>query len=210
MAKLKGPLFSLHASGALAKTLVYFGWKGLKVVRSYVIPANPNTTDQQTQRGYLTTAVALIHAAIIAAANALDEDDQNAYRRLAGTHPTPRTWFNEAVKQCVDAEVAGFGQVIYANGTITDPTVAAFDMIMTLEEAAGITLAAATFFFGSTPSNLIHQHAATVTPNTSVAIVAGDLSAFLTAGLRYYVQCRPNTADPAQGCNSGIYSFVAI
>jgi len=210
MAKLKGPLFSLHASGALAKTLVYFGWKGLKVVRSYVIPANPNTTDQQTQRGYMTTAVALIHAAEVAAANPLDEDDQSAYRRLAGTRPTPRTWFNEAVKQCVDAEVAGFGQVIYANGTISDPTVGSIDMIMTLEEGAGITVAAGKFLFGSSPSNLIHSKAATVTPNTSVALVAEDCSAFLTAGNRYYVQFRPDVADPAQGCDSGIYSFIGI
>src|SRR3989304_5419175 len=43
MAKLKAPLLSFGASGKLADTLVYFPWKGLAVVRSYVIPANPNT-----------------------------------------------------------------------------------------------------------------------------------------------------------------------
>ncbi|GAH96000.1 unnamed protein product, partial [marine sediment metagenome] len=37
MAKLKGPLFSLGASQQLGKALVFFGWKGLDVVREYVI-----------------------------------------------------------------------------------------------------------------------------------------------------------------------------
>lgn len=209
MAKLRGPLFSLSASGAIAKTLVYLGWKGLKVVRQYVVPANPQTTDQTTQRGYMTAAVALIHAAEIAAADPLDEDDQVAYARLASTRPTPRTWFNEAVKQCVDANVATNGAVIYANGTISDKTANSIDLILTLEEAAGITVAAGKFFFGISPSNLIHSKAATIVPNTSAALTNEDCSAFLTAGIRYYLQFRPDVADPAEGCNSGIYSFVA-
>jgi len=50
MAKVKGPLFSLDARGQIAKTLVYMGWKGIADVRKYVIPANPNTAAQQTQR----------------------------------------------------------------------------------------------------------------------------------------------------------------
>src|SRR3990172_862086 len=62
MAKLKAPLLSFGASGKLADTLVYFPWKGLAVVRSYVIPANPNSAGQQTQRGILTESVASWHA----------------------------------------------------------------------------------------------------------------------------------------------------
>lgn len=34
------------ASGALAKAVVHFPWKGLSVVRKYVIPANTKTEDQ--------------------------------------------------------------------------------------------------------------------------------------------------------------------
>src|SRR3972149_2455449 len=47
MAKLKAPLLSFGASGKLADTLVYFPWKGLAVVRSYVIPppAGPDHVD---------------------------------------------------------------------------------------------------------------------------------------------------------------------
>jgi len=41
MAKVNAPLFSFNASGKLANSLVYFAWKGLDVVRSYIVPANP-------------------------------------------------------------------------------------------------------------------------------------------------------------------------
>ncbi|MBA7587394.1 hypothetical protein ES708_29423 [subsurface metagenome] len=61
MAKVKGPLFSLGASGQLAKTLVYADWKGIDYVRQYVIPANPKTAEQQEQRGFFTAAIDAWH-----------------------------------------------------------------------------------------------------------------------------------------------------
>jgi len=46
MAKLTGPLFSVSASGKIADSLVYFGWKGLNVVRQWVVPTNKMSSDQ--------------------------------------------------------------------------------------------------------------------------------------------------------------------
>jgi hypothetical protein len=57
MAKTKAPFLSLGASGKLAGTLVASTWKGIKVMREYVVPANPNTAGQVTQRGYMTACV---------------------------------------------------------------------------------------------------------------------------------------------------------
>ena len=57
MAKVIGPLHSDSASGAYGKTLVFATWKGIKYVRAYVIPANPNTAAQQVIREYFSTAV---------------------------------------------------------------------------------------------------------------------------------------------------------
>lgn len=51
MAGLTGPLFSLDASGTIAKTLTYAKWRGIRYVRQRVIPANPNSTLQQNIRG---------------------------------------------------------------------------------------------------------------------------------------------------------------
>jgi len=50
MATTVAPLLSFGASGAIAKTQVYASWKGRPYARRYVIPANPNTVDQQETR----------------------------------------------------------------------------------------------------------------------------------------------------------------
>lgn len=53
MAKVTGPLQSFAASGKVAGSLVFFGWKGVNCVRQFVIPANPQSTNQGDVRIYL-------------------------------------------------------------------------------------------------------------------------------------------------------------
>jgi len=50
MAKVYMPLLSAQASGKLAKSMVHFYWKGLNVVRQWVIPTNPRDVNQQLVR----------------------------------------------------------------------------------------------------------------------------------------------------------------
>jgi len=50
MAKVTGPIHSDSASGKLADAMVFATWKGVKYVRQYVIPANPQSSDQGDQR----------------------------------------------------------------------------------------------------------------------------------------------------------------
>ena len=50
MAKVTGPLFSISASGKIANAMVFFGWKGINVVRKFVIPSNPQSATQGDQR----------------------------------------------------------------------------------------------------------------------------------------------------------------
>lgn len=50
MAKITAPLLSIGASGSIAKTLVASKWKGRPYFRQHVIPANPNSTEQQVTR----------------------------------------------------------------------------------------------------------------------------------------------------------------
>lgn len=57
MSRLTAPLLSFSASGQIAKTIVMSVWKGIPYARKYVVPANPNTAAQQTQRGYVTSVV---------------------------------------------------------------------------------------------------------------------------------------------------------
>lgn len=53
MAKVTGPLFSMSASGKLGNAIVHFGWKGLNVVRQWVIPANKMSLTQGSNRTFL-------------------------------------------------------------------------------------------------------------------------------------------------------------
>jgi len=209
LAKLNAPLFSFKASGKLANALVYFGWKGLNVVRSYVVPSNPKTAAQTTHRAYLTAAVAAIHAAQARPDNPMDEADQIAYAALGSTRPTPRTWFNEVCKLWIDAEVAGKTPCIYSDGAITDKDASAIDAFIKLNEETGSDLAAGKFYFGTSKTNLIHSEAAAITAGDKAVLVDADLSAFLTAGVKYYWQFRPDAGDDCEGADSGIYSFVA-
>lgn len=103
MAKPKAPLFGFGASGQLGKAIVYGSWKGIDVAREYVVPANPNSAAQSTQRGYLTYAVAQWHDAT----NVLLATDKAAWNRLAGVQSSPRSGYNEFVRRIVDEEVAG-------------------------------------------------------------------------------------------------------
>jgi len=54
MSKVTAPLLSFGASGSVAKTQVYSRWKGRAYVRRHVIPANPNSSEQQLTRNAFT------------------------------------------------------------------------------------------------------------------------------------------------------------
>jgi len=196
MAKLKAPLMSLGASGQLGKALVFFGWKGLNIVREHVVPSNPKTSGQTTQRGYLTTAVARIHTAQARATNPLDAADVSAYALAGSVRATPRTWFNEAVKMMIDALVAGDTATLYYDGAAT-PGVASLGMQMYAHYDAPT---AGKFYYGTSKTAMINSIAATIAGTSIMKTIPG-----LTTGVKYYVQFKPNTGDPAEGTYSGIY-----
>lgn len=103
MSKLTGPCLSLSASGKLAKSIVYAAWKGIAYARQYVTPANPNTAGQQTQRGYLTSALALWHD-VTYVLLALDLANLNRGASILGRI---MSGFNMYVKNYINSKVAG-------------------------------------------------------------------------------------------------------
>lgn len=209
MAKVKAPLFSFGASGKIADALVYFPWKGLNVVRSWVKPSNPRSTDQVTIRGYMTACVAAIHTAMGLAADPLDEDDKNAMAALASTFSTPRTWFNQMVKLWIDCERLSDIPIVYSNGTCVDPDKTDALLSLILNEETASQLAAGKFFYGTSKTALINSIAGVVVAGTSVSLTDAAGIADLVAGTKYYWQFRPDAADPCEGADSGIYDFVA-
>ena len=205
MAKLKAPLMSLGASGALGKTLVFFGWKGINVVREYVVPSNPDTTLQQTQRGYLRTLVAAIHTAQALAADALEEVDQIAYSNLAAAKGLIMTWFNMACKLGLDALRLGDGYTIYRSGDLDDDDKDDFRPTIGFVDDTVLKITNAKFYLGTSKTNMIHSEVANVIVGGGANLTAGNGFSGLTAGKKYYWQLRPDDADPCEGSDSGIY-----
>lgn len=199
MAKLKAPLMSLGASGALGEALVFFPWKGLNVVREYVTPSNPKTIGQTTQRGYLSNAVTRVHWAQARATNPLDAADISAYALKGSTHPTPRTWFNEAVKMMIDCLVASKKYPLYYDGAAS-PGASSLAMQMYAHLDAPT---AGKFYYGTSKTALVNSIAATIAGSSISKTIPG-----LTAGVKYYVQFRADAGDPAEGSYSGIYYGV--
>lgn len=146
MAKVTTPLLSFTARGQIGKTLVFFPWKGIDAVRSYVVPANPNTGAQQTQRGYLGDAVDLWHDI-----NLLPID-RSAWNRRAATEPTPMSGFNSFCKHMLDVLVPGDTPILCFDGALADVGGGAFSC--TIEEDGGAT--GVDLHWGYSPTSLIN------------------------------------------------------
>ena len=101
MAKVTAPLFSFGARGKLANSLVYFPWKGIDCVRSYVVPANPRTTAQTTQRDRMDDAVDEWHDATYSA------DDVSAWNRFANVLAAIMSGFNAMVRTFINEAILG-------------------------------------------------------------------------------------------------------
>lgn len=201
MAKLNAPLFSFRASGKIANALVYFGWKGLNVVRSYVVPANPKTTAQNTQRGYLIACVAMIHYAQGLAANPLDETDVSAYALLGSLQPTPRTWFNTIVRQWLKQRVATQHPSIFHGGSAVGGST---KLTVTMQVSSPeVSISDGLLVYGTSKSALVKALACTF-----AELNAGKDIPTLVAGTKYFVQFRSTLPAKQAGSNSGIYYGV--
>ena len=62
MAIVVGPLFSQEARGQFGKSVVFRRRKGQNVVSSYVIPANPDTSNQRQVRDYIRVSAAIVRS----------------------------------------------------------------------------------------------------------------------------------------------------
>lgn len=199
MAKLKAPLMSLGAAGQLGKSLVFFGWKGLDVVREYVIPTNPRTSAQVTQRGYMTDIVDKIHAAQASDTHPLTALDVRAYALLASVVQAATTWFNQCVRDGVNQLVAGLREAVFSGG-ITTP---AADQLTVEVWNIGIAPTAGFFWYGTSRTALVNKIASTPVGGSNAAIISG-----LTTGVKYFWQFRPTEPASLVGTRSGIYYGV--
>ncbi|MBA7573714.1 hypothetical protein ES708_15512 [subsurface metagenome] len=201
MAKVKAPLFSFKASGKLADSLVYFGWKGLNCIRSWVVPANPKSDAQKLQRGYMKTGVPAIHDAQALAAYPLNQADISAYSLWGSCYPTPRTWFNQAIKNWLDCFRAENEGAIFRSGQAIEGDTT-LDVTIFATKIDGSAITAGKFFWGSSKTALIHSGAAGIDAESHSANL---LIENLTNDTKYYWQFRVDETETCEGARSGIY-----
>ena len=209
MAKLKAPLFSFVASGKLADSLVFMTWKGLNTVRQYVIPANPQSDDQITQRAYMKVMVPAIHAAQARETQPLVSKDYAAYSALATKLGRVMTWFNMICKLGFDSMRNDDGYTIYSSGQTPDTDKDDFRPALFITDNGVIQVADGKFYLGTRPTNLLQSKVAAIVTGLSVMISEGLGFSGLVAGTKYYWQFRPDAEDPCEGADSGIYSALA-
>lgn len=198
MAKLKGPLFSLGATQQLGKSLVFFGWKGLNVVREYVVPANPKTDLQNKQRDKLTLAVRVVHGAM-AADPPLAEKDIFAYALWAGVVQAATTWFNQAVRHMIDQQRLAKWAMMFRGGSTTSVSEGLDVEVYSWETVADT----GQFNYGTSKTAMIKSEGSTPAVHKHSASLSG-----LTPGVKYYWQFEALTGDLAIGSKSGIYYGV--
>jgi len=88
MAKTRAPLLGFGASGQIGKTIVFGSWKGVGYARQHVIPANPQTAEQDLTRNLFGWI-----QAVYKQAPALFTDPWDAYAR--GKQLTARNAFGK-------------------------------------------------------------------------------------------------------------------
>lgn len=99
MAKVTMPLMSGTASGKIGDAIVFFGWKGINVVRGFVIPANPMSNDQGDQR--------LILGGVGRACGAVKKkSDYEGQLNTLGLIPAGQTKQSYLVKKIIDLYMA--------------------------------------------------------------------------------------------------------
>lgn len=192
MAKVKGPLFSLDARGKIADTLVYMGWKGLQTVRQYVIPSNPNSANQQTQRGYFSDAVDAWQASGYVTA------DVTAWNLLAQALKAVASGFNMFVRYYVNAKVAGNDFTILSNIATSSITANACDI--SADIASDETTKC---YYGTSITNMKEvEDGVFDVDHTDIALTG------LSSSTTYYFYLINEAASEAG--RTGIYSFTTL
>jgi len=177
MAKVKGPLFSLGATGKLADALVYMTWKGIADVRQYVIPANPKTALQSLQRGYMIDAVDMWHF------NPWNAADLTAFNGWAALSASAMSGFNRVIKEYLTARIAAGAWHPVHSLVISGVIATGFDIACTGEAAVAYTCN-----YGTSPTAMVNVNV--------VANVAGALTttlALLSTKTDYYFEIIPTT-----------------
>lgn len=171
MAKVLAPLFSTKARGQLGKSIVFFPWKSINAVRSYVIPANPNTAAQQAQRTIMTNGVAEWHNASYTA------KDKTAWNKFASTLAGALSGFNAMIRSFITVSVGGNDWIRIKNAEEANPGATDVDITVDATTAGDYTL-----HWGTSPTFMPESDTQTMAIN----VVTFDMSGLVDGVIYYY------------------------
>ncbi|GAH43740.1 unnamed protein product, partial [marine sediment metagenome] len=154
-------------------------------------------------RDYLKDAVAAIHLSQAQGTFPLVERDASAYALWGSTYKTPRTWFNQIVKNWLNQKVAGQVPIIF-RGTYLVPGDTECEIRGRASPESGDP-SGLNVHFGTSKTALIHIQAITQDQFEAGVEITG-----LTNGLKYYFQVRPTVQIAHQGSWSGIYYSTPV
>jgi len=115
MAKVTGPLFSVSASGAFGKALVFGSWKGRNTVRQLVTPANPMTQAQQDSRNAVRVVGNAQHWANLATVKG-DSRTLTDKELLIAAAPAGEAWNGFLSKSMIGAGALSYAAAVAAWG----------------------------------------------------------------------------------------------
>lgn len=192
MAKVKAPLMSFDARGQIAKSLVYMGWKGLKTVRQYVIPANPKSTLQQAQRTKFATAVGQWHT------DGFTSDDASAWNLLALSLKEALSGFNIYIRLKLKALIKAVTWNPIFDVTIGTIIATGAHVLATGEGELSYTV-----YYGVSKTAMFN----TEDGDAIAGVIDIELTG-LVASTKYYCYIKEVTAT--ESARTGIYSFETI
>jgi len=196
MAKLKAPLLSLGATGKLASTLVFSTWKGLKTAREYVVPANPQSAAQTTQRTLFADMVASWRNYFT------DATMRTAWNLAAQVGSKVQSGFNAAISAMTQIAAsdpdASFAQSAAAVGAASQNV--AWTMKNVDDGATGDESGDFEVWVGTAPDSLLLNGTAAISGGTITSADLGD------EGDVVYAQIRKD-GHPRSGI--GVYTLLA-
>ena len=148
MAIVTAPLLSLGARGQIAKTLVASTWKGLKTMRQYVKPANPQSTAQTVQRNLFSAAVDFWRTILT------DTVQRTGWDKDASLGSSPMSGFNSFVANALGLTKTDPDGSMVSVITESTPTVIVATMKNADDGATGDEAGNFTIWAGLTPTNL--------------------------------------------------------
>lgn len=103
LVRLKGPMFSLEAHGAIGKTVIMELWEGVSYAKKWAKPCNPRSAAQRLLRGYF--AYCITHS------RALTPYQVYWWQGWLGEAGT--TWFNRATGRGLSFELERLAPPLY-------------------------------------------------------------------------------------------------